>query len=53
MSDLTPEGRRLVEDVAQRHGFGTEAVLTLLRERGWEEVPVAEIGLGDGDAYAM
>jgi hypothetical protein len=25
---------------------------TLLRERGWEEVPVAEIGLGDGAAPA-
>jgi hypothetical protein len=25
---------------------------TLLRERGWEEVPVAEIGLGDGGAGA-
>jgi Short C-terminal domain len=31
MNELTPEGRRLVEDVAQRHGFGTDAVLTLLR----------------------
>jgi hypothetical protein len=31
MNDLTPEGRRLVEDVAQRHGFSTDAVLSLLR----------------------
>jgi Short C-terminal domain len=31
MSDLTPEGRRLVDDIAQRHGFGTDAVLALLR----------------------
>ena len=29
--ELTPEGRRLVEDVAQRHGVSTDAVLTLLQ----------------------
>ena len=28
--ELTPEGRRLVEDVAQRHGVSTDAVLALL-----------------------
>lgn len=28
--ELTPEGRRLVEEVAQRHGVSTDAVLTLL-----------------------
>ena len=29
--ELTPEGRRLVEDVAQRHGVSADAVLTLLQ----------------------
>jgi hypothetical protein len=29
--ELTPEGRRVVEDVAQRHGVSTDAVLTLLQ----------------------
>src|SRR3954453_1661083 len=28
---LTPEGRRLLEDVAQRHGVSADAVLTLLQ----------------------
>jgi hypothetical protein len=28
--ELTPEGRRLVDDVAQRHGVSTDAVQTLL-----------------------
>ena len=31
MQDLTPEGRRAVDDLAQRYGVGTDAVLTLLR----------------------
>ncbi len=31
MEDLTPEGRRAVDDLAQRYGVGTDAVLTLLR----------------------
>ena len=31
MWDLTPEGRRLVDELAQRHGFSSDAVLTLLR----------------------
>ncbi len=30
-TELTPEGRRLVEEVAQRHGVGADAVVTLLR----------------------
>ena len=30
MLELTPEGRRRVEDVAQRHGVSVDAVLTLL-----------------------
>lgn len=30
MHGLTDEGRRIVEDVAQRHGVGTDAVFTLL-----------------------
>ena len=30
MLELTPEGRRQVEDVAQRHGVSVDAVLTLL-----------------------
>jgi hypothetical protein len=30
MSELTPEGRRLVADIAQRHGFSTDAVLAVL-----------------------
>ena len=29
--ELTPEGRRLVEDVSQRHGVSVDAVLTLLQ----------------------
>ena len=31
MQDLTPDGRRAVDDLAQRYGVGTDAVLTLLR----------------------
>ena len=31
MSELTPEGRRLVDDIAQRHGFSVDAVLAVLR----------------------
>ena len=31
MQDLTPEGRRTIESVAQRHGVSTDAVLTLLQ----------------------
>lgn len=31
MYDLTPEGLRLLEDVARRHGVGLDAVVTLLR----------------------
>jgi len=30
MSTLTPEGRRLVQDLARRHGFGEEAVTRML-----------------------
>ncbi|HYN38727.1 MAG TPA: hypothetical protein VES39_05705, partial [Rhodospirillales bacterium] len=30
MRQLTPEGRRIVEDVAQRHGFSVDAVTTML-----------------------
>src|SRR3954469_23412052 len=30
MQDLTPEGRRAIESIAQRHGVSTDAVLTLL-----------------------
>jgi hypothetical protein len=30
MSNLTPEGLRLVSDVAQRHGFSTDAVMSML-----------------------
>ena len=31
MMELTPEGRRLVDELAQRHGVSSDAVLTLLR----------------------
>ena len=31
MWELTPEGRRLVDELAQRHGVSSDAVLTLLR----------------------
>jgi hypothetical protein len=31
MQDLTPEGLRLLDDVAQRHGVSRDAVVTLLR----------------------
>ena len=31
MTELTPEGRRLVDELAQRHGVSSDAVLTLLR----------------------
>lgn len=31
MQELTPEGLRLLDDVARRHGVSSEAVLTLLR----------------------
>src|SRR5918912_1207458 len=31
MQDLTPEGRRMIESVAQRHGVSTDAALTLVR----------------------
>jgi hypothetical protein len=31
MQQLTPKGRRLVEDVAQRHNVSVDAVLTLLQ----------------------
>ena len=31
MMELTPEGRRVVDELAQRHGVSTDAVLTLLR----------------------
>jgi hypothetical protein len=31
MQELTPEGRRMVESVAQRHGVSTDAALTLVR----------------------
>ena len=31
MQDLTPEGRRAVESIAQKHGVSTDAALTLLR----------------------
>lgn len=30
MDTLTPEGRRIVEDVARRHGLGSDAVLAVL-----------------------
>jgi hypothetical protein len=30
MPQLTPEGQRMVEEIASRHGVGTDAVLTLL-----------------------
>lgn len=30
MRQLTPDGRRIVEDLAQRYGFGTEAVTAML-----------------------
>jgi len=30
MQDLTPEGRRAIKSIAQRHGVSTDAVLTLL-----------------------
>ena len=29
--ELTPEGRRLVDELAQRHGVSNDAVLTFLR----------------------
>ena len=31
MMELTPEGRRVVDELAQRHGVSSDAVLTLLR----------------------
>ncbi len=31
MQELTPEGRRALEDIAQRHGVSADAALTLLR----------------------
>ena len=31
MQDLTPEGRRILEDIARRHAVSLDAVITLLR----------------------
>ena len=31
MQGLTPEGERIVEDIARRHGFSTDAATSLLR----------------------
>ena len=31
MQELTPEGQRLIEEIAQRHKVGADAALTLLR----------------------
>ncbi|WP_227747348.1 hypothetical protein [Paraburkholderia franconis] len=30
MRKLTPAGQRLIEEVAQRHGFSTDAVMSML-----------------------
>ena len=31
MRELTPAGQQLINDVAQRHGFSTDAVMTMLQ----------------------
>src|SRR3954454_17867821 len=31
MQELTPEGQRIIENIAQRHGVSVDAALTLLR----------------------
>src|SRR3954462_6298417 len=31
MQELTPEGQRIIENIAQRHGISADAALTLLR----------------------
>ena len=46
MQELTPEGRRIVEEVAARHGVSADAVVTLLRA-------LVEVGRAAGCPYAM
>ena len=31
MQELTPEGQRIIQNIAQRHGVSVDAALTLLR----------------------
>lgn len=49
MQNLTDEGRRIVEDVARRHGVSTETVATLLQalvagQGGQAQFNIAELG---------